>query len=244
MIGAILLFAALPYQELLGLAEVPHFEGGARYEYYAHETVDASRVVVVYGFVPEKQGSARDVDHRVFVALITNGAVASRRDVTASVFNIGVLGRFAEFRARVTSFRLRGFPFVDVELWSRITGDVSASSDVIFRITPDDALVLATKLEDTAEFSRKGNREIHETTSEVAVAGDALVWTRRERLAARSDEKKAFRVNCQTTKKTYRPRLHGLAVSTRAAKGKPQALRRINTTSVLPCCSGCQFAEP
>ena len=252
MILAALVFAAtFPYQSLLSQYDKPVFEAGeSRYEFYTDSDLGDGRRVVVYGFTPVRRGSDSDIEHQVFVAIVARKGkdyklVSARRDVTDKVFSMGERGRFVELRARVNLFKLRGGHFVDVSLWSVISGSgaISSANDVIFRIAGDGQLINAATLEVTQEFSRNGWREVRETSSELAVAEDGLVWTKKERLASRNKADDPFRVNCQTTHTIYRRQGHNLVASPTAPKGKSTPLGRVPMKEIVPCCSGCVLNE-
>lgn len=251
ILAALVLAATFPYQSLLSQYDKPVFQAGeSRYEFYTDADLGDGRKVVVYGFTPVRRGSDSDIEHQVFVTIVAhkgNGyeIASARRDVTDKVFNMGERGRFVELRARVNLFQLRGGQFVDVSLWSTIsgTGAISSANDVIFRISTDGQLINAATLEVTQEFSRNGWREVRETSSELAVAEDGLVWTRKERLASRNKAEEPFRVNCQTTQTTYRRQGHNLVASPTAPKGKARPLGRVPMKEIVPCCSGCELKE-
>ncbi|HEX7421297.1 MAG TPA: hypothetical protein VF505_15515 [Thermoanaerobaculia bacterium] len=254
MIFATFIFAAmLRYESILTKYDKPVFQSGAsRYELYAEGDVGGGRKVVVYGFTPVRRGSSPDIDHQIFVTMIGRKGdayelVSGRRDVTDSVFNIGERGRFTDFRARVNVFTLRKGYYVDVQLWSSIggTGGISSANDVIYRIARDGALVIAAKLDVTEEFSRNGWREIRETSSNLAVGENSLVWTKKERLGSRDKAETPFHVNCQTTRTTYRPHGRSLVAEPPAAatKDKLTPLGRVPLKEIVPCCSGCELKE-
>lgn len=251
MIFASLILAATTYQSILGRMDEPLFESGAsKYEFYADGDAGEGRRVVVYGFVPVRRGSSPDFDHRVFVTLVRRKgdgyeAISSRRDLTDSVFNIGERGRFMEIRAKVNAFTLVRGKYVDVTLWSSISGSggISAASDVILRIARDNELIIAAKLDETEAHSRSGWRETHQISSELAVGDGALQWTKKERLAFRDNAGKPYKVNCQTTRTTYRPLRQGISPSEKPPKGKLTPLERLPLASVVPCCSGCELKE-
>ena len=252
MILAAFIFAAtLRYESSLTKYDKPVFEAGvSKYEFYAEADAGGGRKVVVYGFTPVRRGPSPEVDHQIYVAMIAPKGkgyelVSARREVTESVFNVGERGRFTDFRARVNVFTLRSGHYVDVTLWSSIsgTGGISAANDVIYRIAKDDVLVFAAKLDETEEFSRNGWREIRQTSSELSVGDGALVWTKKERLASRDKAETPFRVNCQTTRTTYRPLGRSIVPSAAAAKGKLTPLTRVPLKEIVPCCSGCELRE-
>lgn len=252
MIFAAFIFAAtLRYESILTKYDKPVFESGAsKYELYAEGDAGGGRKIVVYGFTPVRRGSSPDVDHQIFVTMIARkgdgyGIVSARRDLTDSVFNIGERGRFSDFRARVNVFTLRKGYYVDVELWSSIsgTGGISSANDVIFRIASDGTLVIAAKLDVSEEFSRNGWREIRQTSSELAAGENSLVLTKRERLAWRDKAEAPFHVNCQTTRTTYRPQGRSLVPDGAAAKEKLAPLERVPLKEIVPCCSGCELKE-
>ncbi len=239
--------ASARYESVLAKAEVPVFASGAgKYEFYAETDLDKTRKAVVYGFVPVRRGSEADIPHEVFVTIIqwkgnVFEIVSPRRDVTEALLNIGERGRFSEIRARVNSFRLRAGHYVDVNLWSSITGGTSQASDLVYRISSDGVLVTAARLDEAEALSRRDGREISQTSSKLAVGDGALVWTRKERLASRDDAKKPYRVHCRTTRTTYRPLGFGIAPSQNAGKGKMKPLDRVPVKEIVPCCDGCSF---
>ena len=246
MIFAALVFAATTYQSMLTKYDVPIFESGkAKYEFYAEGDVGDGRKVVVYGFTPVRRGDSRDIDHYIFVTMIKgNEILSARRDLTETVFNTGERGRFADFRATVKKFTLKRGEYVDITLWSSISGGVSAASDVILRIARDNTLVIASRLENTEELSRNGSKEIRQTSSQLSVSEDgALQWTKKERLAFRDKSDKPYRVNCQTTRTTYRPLAQGIAPSDTAPKGKLKPLARLDLKEIVPCCSSCELKQ-
>jgi hypothetical protein len=254
MIFATFIFAAvLRYESILTKYDKPVFQAGqSRYELFAEGDAGGGRKVVVYGFTPVRHGSSPDIDHQIFVAIIARKGdayelLSARRDVTDSVLNIGDRGRFSDFRARVNVFTLRKGHYVDLQLWSSIggTGGTSSSNDVIYRIAKDGALVIAAKLDVTAEFSRSGWREIRETTSSLALGENSLVWTKKERLASRDKAATPFRVNCQTTRTTYKPQGRSLVAEppAPATKDRLTPLDRLPLKELVPCCSGCELKE-
>ena len=252
MILAALVFAAtFPYQAILSKYDKPVFQAGeSRYEFYSDADLGDGRKVVVYGFTPVRRGTDRDVEHKVFVTIVARKGddyelLSARRDVTDKVFNMGEHGRFVDVRARVNPFTLRGGHYVDITLWSTIsgTGAVSSANDVIYAIAADGQLIGMATLEVTQEFSRNGWREIRETTSELAAGNDGLVWTKKERLASRRRAEDPFRVNCQTTRMTYRRQGHMLVPVTTTLKGKLKPLPRVPMKEIVPCCSGCELKE-
>jgi hypothetical protein len=252
MIFAAFIFAAtLRYESILTRYDKPVFESGAsKYALYAEGDVGGGKKIVVYGFTPVRRGSSPDVNHQIFVTMIARKGdayeiVSARRDVTDSVFNIGERGRFSDLRAQVNVFTLRKGYYVDVQLWSSIsgTGGISSANDVIFRIARDGTLVIAAKLDVTEEFSGNGWREIRQTSSELAVGENSLVLTKKERLASRDKAEAPFRVNCQTTRTTYRPQGRSLVPDNVVAKGKLTPLERVPLKEIVPCCSGCELKE-
>ena len=252
MILAALVFAAtLPFQSILSKYDKPVFQAGeSQYEFYSDSDLGDGRRVVVYGFTPVRRGSDPDIDHQVFVAIVARKGddyelVCARRDVTDKVFNMGERGRFVDVRARANPFTLNGADYVDISLWSTIsgTGAVSATNDVIYAIASDGQLVSQATLEVTQEFSRNGWREIRQSSSEVGVSGGQLVWTKKERLASRKKAEQPFHVNCQTTRTIYRRHGHTLVSSNTLSKGKLKSLPRIPMKEIVPCCSGCELKE-
>lgn len=251
MIVAALAFAAAVasarYESVFTKEEVPVFEAGAaKYEFYAETDLDKTRKVVVFGFTPLRRGTEADVPHQVFVTIIqwkgnVFDIVAPRRDVTDALLTIGERGRFSEIRARVNAFTLRLGHYVDVNLWSSITGGASQASDALFRISSDGVLINAGHLDETEALSRKDGREISQTSSKLAVGDGALVWTKKERLASRDDRKKPYRVHCRTTRTTYRPLGLLLVESEKPAKGKLKPLDRVPVREIVPCCDGCRI---
>ncbi len=121
-------------------------------------------------------------------------------------------------------------------------GGISSANDLIYRIAKDEALVIAAKLDETEAFSRNGWREIRQTSSELSVGEGALVWTKKERLASREKTETPFRVNCQTTRTTYRPLGRSIVPSAAATKGNLQPLTRVPLKEIVPCCSGCAWS--
>ena len=251
ILAAVVFAATFPYQSLLSKYDKPLFQAGeSRYEFYTDADLGDGRKVVVYGFTPVRRGTDSDIEHRVFVTIVarkgdTYELLSARRDVTDKVFDIGEHGRFVEVRACVNPFTLLGGHYVDVSLWSSISGSgaISSANDVIFRISADGQLIHAATLEVTQEFSRNGWREIRQTSSELAAGKDGLIWTRKERLASRRKADAPFRVNCQTTRTIYRRQGHNLVAGTSPPKGKLRPLQRIAMKEIVPCCSGCVLNE-
>lgn len=245
MIYAALVFAATTYQSLLGF-DPPVFQAGkSQYEFYAQGDLEDGRRVVVYGFTPVHRGAQADVEHEIYVALLTRrGAryelASARRLMTDAVFNMGELGRFETFRAVVNGFTIGKRQYVDVTFWSSISGDTSQGNDVVFRIAEDGTLVIVAKVEGTEALERSA-KQIRQTTSDVGVARGALVVTKHDRLASRDDVKKPFVVHCQTSKIAYIPYGHRMEESANIPKGKVVPLGRVRVKAVVPCCDGCQL---
>lgn len=245
MIFAALVFAATTYQPILGF-DPPVFQAGtAQYEFYAQGDLPDGRRAVAFGFTPARRGSVADVEHEVFVALLSRRGTkyelaSARRIVTNAVFNMGERGRFETIRAVVNPFRIGKIEYVDVSFLSSISGGIYAANDVIFRVANDGTLVIVAQIDNTQEFSESA-KQIRQTTSELGIANGALVIVKHERLASRNDVKQPFRVNCQTTSKAYRPAGHRLDEAVSVPKGKLKQLDRVMMKSVVPCCSGCEL---
>jgi hypothetical protein len=249
MIAAVLILAAqamtAPYDGILKTPGTEKIEGKpTTYHVYAEEDAGAGRRVVVYGF--EADDHTLDFPHRVFIALLTGRGkslrVTDRIDVTGYVRSTGEEGRFAVFNCRINPFMVGREQFADILLGSTLsgTGAITSVNDVFVRFGSDNKIAVAGGLEQSQAFGRSGWNFVRQTTSEIGILGDAIVWMKSVRVANGTNSRLPLQVRCGTSRIVYRLKDGRWQVSPAPLKtGKPRPLPRLDLKEIVPCCNRC-----
>jgi hypothetical protein len=211
--------------------------------------------VVVYAIEAVDHPRSGDFPHQVFVAFGKRRAnnarkISDRHDVTASLLSSEDIGNFILMDARVDRFTLAGAKFLDVSVWTTIsgTGGISATKDLMFRIEGGKLRPAATL--DTDGYARSGWSFVHEISSELLVGKDELVQVKRDRIARGKNPEKPLTVHCKVSRTVYKLVGERLERSSEIdanefEKRRPnlRLLPRFDREDVVPCCAGCSIAN-
>jgi hypothetical protein len=223
---------------------------------YATAAVGDSSVVV-YAIEAVDHPKSSDFPHQVFVAFGKRRAdnvwkLSDQHEVTATLLSLSRddIGYFILTDARVNRFTLEGARFVDVGVWTTISGSggISATKDLMFRIE-GGTLRLAATLE-TEGYARGGVTFLHQITSELLVGKDELVQVKRDRLARGRNPEKPLTVHCKVSRTVYKLIDGRLERSNEIDASEFERLRprlrpvpRFDTREIVPCCAGCSIAN-
>jgi hypothetical protein len=214
---------------------------------------DAS--LIVYAIEAVEHVKSRDFPHRVFVAFGKRAdnawKVSDRHDVTASLLSSEDIGNFILMDARVDRYTLAGAKFLDVGVWTTIsgTGGISETKDLMFRI--EGGMLHPAFTLETEGYARGGVTFLHQVTSELLVGKDELVQVKRDRLArGRNPNNKALTVHCKVSRTVFkvidgRLQRSGEIDASELERLRPglRPLPRFDTREIVPCCAGCSIAN-